>query len=59
MKRYNIKFKYRDEYSNGKWSEQECTIYADSKYAAEKECRKIYGLGIDCEYIIYEVTEIV
>ena len=52
MKRYNIKFKYRDEYSNGKWNEQECTIYADSKYAAEKECRKIYGLGIDCEYII-------
>ena len=41
MKRYNIKFKYRDEYSNGKWNEQECTIYADSKYAAEKECRKI------------------
>ena len=41
MKRYNIKFKYRDEYSNVKWNEQECTIYADSQYAAEKNVKSL------------------
>ena len=58
MKKYNVKFKYRDNQSNSKWNEQECVVYANSKYAAEKECKEMYGLGIDCEYVIYEVTEI-
>lgn len=46
-----IKFIYRDEYSNGKWNEQECIV--DSI----KECKELYGLGIDCEYKILEVKE--
>lgn len=48
----HIKFKYKDEFSHGKWSEQECTV------SSLKECIKIYGLGIDCEYRILSVEEI-
>ena len=48
----HIKFKYKDEFSHGKWSEQECTV------SSLKECIKIYGLGIDCEYQILSVEEI-
>ena len=47
-----IKFKYRDDYTNGEWREQECVV--DSV----KKCKEIYGLGIDCEYIITSVKEI-
>ena len=39
-----IKFEYKDEMSKGEWREQ--------------ECKRIYGLGIDCEYRIIEVKEI-
>ena len=46
-----IKFRYRDAYSNGKWNEQECEV------SSIKECKEIYGLGIDCEYQILEVKE--
>ena len=48
----HIKFKYKDKFSHGKWSEQECTVLS------LKECIKIYGLGIDCEYRILSVEEI-
>ena len=48
----HIKFEYKDEFSHGKWSEQECTV------SNLKECIKIYGLGIDCEYRILSVEEI-
>ena len=47
----HIKFKYRDQYTNGKWSEQECHV------SSINECIKIYGLGIDCEYQIVSVKE--
>ena len=47
-----VRFKYRDSYTNGKWREQECVV--DSV----KKCKEIYGLGIDCEYIITSVKEI-
>ena len=47
-----IKFKYMDKYSHGKWNEQECIV--DSV----EECKRIYGLGIDCEYKIISVKEV-
>ncbi len=47
-----VKFKYRDEYSNGEWREQKCVVNS------VEECKKIYGLGIDCEYKIISVEEI-
>ena len=51
-KKVHIKFEYKDELSHGKWNKQECTV------SSLKECIKIYGLGIDCEYRILSVEEI-
>jgi hypothetical protein len=47
-----VKFEYRDEYSKGKWNEQECVV------SYVQECKKIYGLGVDCEYRIISVEEV-
>lgn len=47
-----IKFEYRDEMSNWEWKEQECLVNS------VQECKRIYGLGIDCDYRIIEVKEI-
>lgn len=47
----HIKFKYRDEYSHGKWNEQECTV------RSVDECKQLYGLA-ECEHEILEVTEV-
>lgn len=47
----HIKFKYKDEYTNGEWKEQECVV------SSIKECKEIYGLDY-CEYQIIEVKEI-
>ena len=47
-----IKFKYKDAWSLGKWNEQECVV------SSVEECKKIYGLGIDCEYKIISVKEL-
>ena len=46
-----IKFKYRDELSNWEWRNQECIM------SSVEECKKVYGLGIDCEYEILSVEE--
>lgn len=46
-----IKFKYRDYYSNGNWNEQECIV------SSLKECKEIYGLGVDCDYVIISIEE--
>lgn len=46
----HIKFRYRDEYSNGEWNEQECIV------RSVKECKEIYGLDY-CEYQIIEIKE--
>ena len=48
----HIKFKYKDEWSKGKWREQECVV------SSLAECKKIYGLGVDCEYEIISVEKI-
>lgn len=48
----HIKFKYRDSLSNWKWQEQECVV------SSVEECKRIYGLGVDCEYHIISVREV-
>ena len=47
-----IKFEYCDEMSNGEWREQECIV------SSVEECKRIYGLGIDCDYRIILVEEL-
>ena len=47
-----IKFKYADAMSNWQWREQECIV------SSVAECKRIYGLGIDCEYQIISVEEV-
>lgn len=47
-----VKFEYRDEWSNDEWREQECVV------SSVQECKRIYGLGIDCEYRILSVEEV-
>ena len=47
----HIKFRYRDEYSNGKWNEQECIV------RSLKECKELYGLDY-CQYEIIEIKEV-
>lgn len=49
---YNIKFKYRDRLSNWEWRKQSCTV------SSVDECKRIYGLGIDCDYKILSVEKI-
>ena len=46
----HIKFRFRDEYSNGKWIEQECIV------RSVEECIELYGLKY-CEYEIIEIKE--
>lgn len=47
-----ITFEYKDKYTNGKWSKQSCQV------SSVEECKKIYGLGVDCEYRIISVEEV-
>ena len=49
---FEIKFEYRDEMSNWEWRKQSCIM------SSVDECKKIYGLGIDCDYRIISVKEI-
>ena len=46
-----IKFEYRDEYSHGKFRQQECIV------ESVDECIKIYALD-ECEYNIISVEEV-
>lgn len=48
----HIVFEYRDEMSKWEWRQQECTV------SSVEECKRIYGLGIDCEYRIIKVEEV-
>lgn len=47
----HIIFEYMDAYSNGKWNRQECYMRSVA------ECKKLYGLGVDCEYRIIKAEE--
>lgn len=49
----DIRFKYKDKYSKGKWSTQSCSMNSVS------ECIKWYGLGVDCEYEITDVRHLI
>ena len=44
-----VVFQYCDAFSSGKWCEQECIV------SSVEECKKLYGLGIDCDYRIISV----
>lgn len=47
-----IEFEYRDRYTNGKWNRQSCQV------SSVAECKRIYGLGVDCEYRIISIKEV-
>lgn len=47
-----VKFEYCDEYSKGNWNQQECIV------SSIEECKRIYGLGIDCDYRILSVEKV-
>ena len=47
-----ITFRYADAMSNWEWRTQKCTV--DSV----EECKRIYGLGVDCDYEIVEIKEV-
>ena len=47
-----VEFEYMDNYSHGKWNKQTCVV--DSV----RECKELYGLGVDCEYRIINVEEV-
>ena len=48
----HIKFRYADQLSNWEWRYQECTV------ESLEECKRIYGLGVDCNYEILEISEV-
>jgi hypothetical protein len=48
----NIEFEYKDRYTNGKWNKQSCTV------SSVEECKRIYGLGVDCEYRFISIKEV-
>lgn len=47
-----ITFEYADAMSGWKWRKQECVV------SSVKEFKKIYGLGVDCDYRILEIRKI-
>ena len=47
-----VKFEYKDAMSNWEWKRQECVV------SSLEECKKIYGLGIDCDYRILSVEKL-
>lgn len=47
-----IDFEYKDKLSHGKWSKQSCVV------SSVDECKRIYGLGVDCEYHILSVKDV-
>lgn len=47
-----IEFEYRDALSNWEWRKQTCVM------SSVQECKKIYGLGVDCDYRITKVTDL-
>ena len=47
-----IEFEYKDKYTNGKWNKQSCMV------SSLEECKRIYGLSVDCEYRIIYVEEV-
>ena len=48
----HIKFEYADALSNWEWRKQECNV------PSVEECKRIYGLGVDCDYRIISIEEV-
>ena len=48
----NVEFEYRDRYTNGEWNKQSCVV------SSVETAKRLYGLGIDCEYRILKVEEV-
>lgn len=49
---FEIVFEYRDEMSNWEWRRQTCIM------SSVEECKKVYGLGVDCNYRIVSINKI-
>ena len=47
----SIDFRYKDKLSNWEWRTQHCYV------SSLEECKRIYGLGDDCEYEITNIVE--
>lgn len=47
-----VKFRYWDRFTDEYGSEQECLV------SSLEECKKIYGLGVDCSYEIISIEEV-
>ena len=47
-----VTFEYADAMSGWEWRRQECIV------SSVQECKRIYGLGVDCEYRLIEVKEV-
>lgn len=48
----HIVFEYRDIYCYPNWNTQECIV------SSVAECKRIYGLGVDCEYRFILIEEV-
>lgn len=48
----HIEFEYADAISNWEWRKQECVVSSVS------ECKRIYGLGVDCDYRITKIESV-
>ena len=48
----HIVFEYADVLSQWKWRRQECVV------SSVRECIRLYGLGVDCEYRIISIEEV-
>lgn len=49
---FYIEFEFKDEYTNGKWVRQSCRV------SSVEECKRIYGLGVDCEYRFISIERV-
>lgn len=47
-----ITFEYADALSNWEWRRQTCVV------SSLAECKRIYDLGIDCDYRIISIEKI-
>ena len=47
-----IEFEYRGQYCYPKWNTQSCIV------SSVEEAKRIYGLGVDCEYQIISIKEV-
>lgn len=47
-----ITFLYADAMSGWMWKKQTCVV------SSLQECKRIYGLGVDCDYRIISIEEV-